>query len=133
LLIGDRGSLHRSLFQIDIWQNDWRKIKLSGPNDDCVCCVEKQFEFLDAESTEFSAVLCGRNAIQIAPAKPVDLDLDEFADKIKFVTSVNQNEYLVRFTINDNEVTVFRDGRAIIKGTDDVAAARSIYSRYIGT
>ncbi len=133
LLVGDTASLHRSLVQIDVWQNDWRKIKLAEPNADCICCGKNSYEFLDAETQEFSAVLCGRNAVQIAPPKPVDLDLDAFADKIKFVTSVNQNEYLVRFTVDENEVTVFRDGRAIIKGTDDVSKARTLYSRYVGT
>lgn len=133
ILVGDTASLHRSLVQIDVWQNDWRKIKLAAPNEDCICCSQNSYEFLDAETQEFSAVLCGRNAVQIAPAKPVDLDLDAFADKIKFLTSVNQNEYLVRFTVDENEVTVFRDGRAIIKGTDDVSAARSIYSRFVGS
>ena len=133
ILGGDTASLHKSLIQIDVWQNDWRKIKLAEPTKDCKCCQQNIYEFLDAETQEFSAVLCGRNAVQIAPAKPVDLDLDAFADKIKFVTSVNQNEYLVRFTVNENEVTVFGDGRAIIKGTDDVSKARSIYSRFVGS
>lgn len=133
LLVGDTASLHRSLIQIDVWQNDWRKIKLAEPNKDCKCCGQNIYEFLDAETQEFSAVLCGRNAVQIAPAKRVDLDLDAFADKIKFVTAVNQNEYLVRFTVDENEVTVFSDGRAIIKGTDDISTARSIYSRFVGS
>ncbi len=133
ILVGDTASLHGSLMQVDVWQNDWRKIKLAGPNADCKCCGQNAYEFLDAETKEFSAVLCGRDAVQIAPPKPVDLDLDAFADKMKFVTSVNQNEYLVRFMVEENEVTVFRDGRAIIKGTDDVSAARSIYSRFVGT
>ena len=133
LLVGDTASLHRSLVQIDVWQNDWRKIKLAGPNEDCKCCGQHSYEFLDAETQEFSAILCGRNAVQIAPPKPVDLDLDAFADKMKFVTSVNQNEYLVRFMADENEVTVFRDGRAIIKGTDDVSKARSLYAKYVGS
>lgn len=133
LLVGDGTALHRSLVQIDVWQNDWRKIKLGLPNKDCKCCGQGVYEFLDADRQEFSAVLCGRNAVQIAPPKPVHLNLAEFADRIKFITSVNQNEYLVRFTIGENEITVFTDGRAIIKGTDDISKARSLYSRYIGT
>jgi adenylyltransferase/sulfurtransferase len=133
ILVGDIASLHQSLIQIDAWQNDWRKIKLVEANLDCKCCGQGVYEFLDAATLEFSAVLCGRNAVQIAPAKRVELDLDRFADKIKFVTAVNQNEYLVRFTVDENEVTLFGDGRAIIKGTDDVSTARSIYSKFIGS
>src|SRR5687767_11111088 len=67
LLVGKRNELHGSLMQIDIWANDWRKIKLAAPHPDCPTCGKRNFEFLDAEAQEFAAVLCGRNAVQIAP------------------------------------------------------------------
>jgi molybdopterin-synthase adenylyltransferase len=133
LLVGDTASLHGSLVQIDIWANDWRKIKLAGPNEDCVCCVKKRFEFLDADAREFSAVLCGRNAVQIAPPHPTELDLSSLAANLSAVSEVKQNEYLVRFAANGHEITVFRDGRAIVKGTDDISEARTLYARYVGS
>jgi adenylyltransferase/sulfurtransferase len=133
LLVGDTNSLHRSLMQIDIWSNDWHRIKLSEPNPDCKCCGRHEYEFLDAESREFTAVLCGRNAVQIAPPRATELDLAAFAARLNGTMSVKQNEYLVRFEIDGHEVTVFRDARAIITGTDDLSAARSIYARFIGT
>ena len=133
LLIGDFSSLHRSLLQIDIWANDWHRIKLNEPNPDCICCGHHKYEFLDAETREFSAVLCGRNAVQIAPPRPTELDLATFANRLNSSMPVKQNEYLVRFDVDEQEVTVFRDARAIIKGTDDIAAARSIYARFVGT
>jgi len=132
ILVGDTGSLHRSLMQFDIWANDRQRIKLSDPNPDCKCCGQKIFEFLDAESQEFSAVLCGRNAVQIAPPSQTKIDLVSLAERINSVTEVKQNEYLLRFTSGENEITVFRDGRAIVKGTNDVSAARSLYAKYIG-
>ena len=133
LLVGDRGSLHRSLMQFDLWANDRQRIKLGEPNPDCKCCAQHIFEFLDAESQEFSAVLCGRNAVQIAPPKPAELDLSQLAKKLENIGHVKQNEYLVRFMSGENEITVFRDGRAIVKGTDDISAARSLYARFIGS
>jgi adenylyltransferase/sulfurtransferase len=133
ILVGDLDSLHGSLMQFDLWQNDWRKIRLAGPTPDCKCCGQRRFAFLDADAKEHSAVLCGRNAVQIAPLRAGTFDLENFADRIKFAVAVNQNEYLVRFNSGEYEVTVFRDGRAIIKGTDDVAAARSVYARFVGT
>lgn len=133
ILVGDFGSLHRALVQIDVWQNDWRKIRLSGPNPECKTCGKRNFEFLDAESREFSAVLCGRNAVQIAPPRPVQIDLAGFAKKISNIPDIKRNEYLVRFTVNGHEITLFGDGRAIVKGTDEVSVARSLYSRYVGT
>jgi len=132
ILVGKTSFLHGSIMQFDVWQNDWRKIKLGRPNPDCIACGQKRFEFLDAESQEFSAVLCGRNAVQIAPPKPSVIDLDALAEKIKHSAAVSQNEYLIRFSRGEYEITVFRDGRAIIRGTDDVTAAKSLYARFIG-
>jgi len=133
LLIGDTDSLHRSLMQFDVWANDWHRIRLSEPNPECKCCGRHDYEFLDAESQEFSAVLCGRNAVQIAPSRPTELDLKAFAARLSTSMPVKQNEYLVRFDVDGQEVTVFKDARAIVKGIDDVAAARSIYARFVGT
>lgn len=132
LLVGDTASLHRSLVQIDLWASDWRKIKLAGPNEDCICCGQKRFEFLDAEAQEFAAVLCGRDAVQIAPPHPTELDLPALAARLSALGEVKQNEYLLRFSIEEQEITVFRDGRAIIKGTEDPAHARSLYAKYVG-
>ena len=133
LLVGDVDSLHRSLVQFDVWQSDWRKIRLSKPNPDCPTCGRRVFEFLDADNQEFSAVLCGRNAVQIAPPRAITIDLESFAGKLGHLSNVKQNEYLVRFSSEENEITVFRDGRAIVKGTDDISVARSLYARYIGS
>jgi adenylyltransferase/sulfurtransferase len=132
LLVGDPDSLHRSLVQIDVWENDWRKIKLAKPNPDCPTCGRHEFEFLDAEGAEFAAVLCGRDAVQIAPPNGTSIDLSQFAEKLSHLGEVKLNEYLVRFTVEANEITVFRDGRAIVKGTDDVSVARSLYAKYVG-
>ncbi|MEQ1645267.1 MAG: ThiF family adenylyltransferase [Pyrinomonadaceae bacterium] len=132
LLVGDTDSLHGSLMQFDVWANDRQRIKLGPPNADCKCCGQKILEFLDAESGEFSAVLCGRDAVQIAPPQPVKLDLQKLAERLSSVADVKLNDYLVRFFLGENEITVFTDGRAIIKGTDDVAAARSLYAKFVG-
>ena len=133
ILTGNLDELHKSLIQIDVWRSDWRKIKLGAPNPDCETCGKRNFEFLEAESGEFSAVLCGRNAVQIAPPRTSKIDLQNLAEKLKNLADVKQNEYLLRFNIDDYELTVFRDGRAIIRGTDDVSTARSIYAKYIGS
>ena len=133
IMVGDRDALHHSLMQFDVWQNDWRKIKLTSSNPDCRTCGLGVFDFLDSESPEFSAVLCGRDAVQISPPNSTTFDLSAFRAKIASLSDVKQNDYLVRFSIDKNEMTVFRDGRAIIKGTDDVSVARSLYARYVGT
>lgn len=132
IIVGDFSSLHRSLLQIDVWTNDRQMIKLGKPAEDCTACGLKQFEFLAADAAEFAAVLCGRHAVQIAAPRETTLDLPSLAARLERLGEVKQNEYLVRFLSGDNVVTVFRDGRAIVQGTDDISHARSIYARYIG-
>lgn len=138
LIVGDTVSLHGSLVQIDIWANDRRMVKLAGPNEDCTCCVRRNLEFLNADAREFSAILCGRDAVQIAAPRPAELDLVTLAATLSAIpeikaSAIKHNEYLVRFTIGENEITVFRDARAIIKGTDNPTTARTLYAKYIGT
>lgn len=133
ILVGDLDSVHKSLLQFDVWANDRQRIKLGDPNPDCKACGKREFEFLDSESQEFAAVLCGRDAVQIAPLTRTSLDLKQLAEKLEKIANVKQNEYLVRFNFGENEITVFGDGRAIIKGIDDISAARSLYARFVGT
>ncbi|MGB7203424.1 MAG: ThiF family adenylyltransferase [Pyrinomonadaceae bacterium] len=133
ILVGDLNALHGSLMQFDVWANDRQRIKLGEPNADCKCCGKLVFEFLDAETQEFAAVLCGRNAVQIAPPSTTNLNLTRLAEKLRNIADVKRNEYLVRFSIDEKEVTVFRDGRAIVKGTDDPTVARVLYARFVGT
>jgi adenylyltransferase/sulfurtransferase len=132
ILTGNSDKLHRSLLQFDVWQNDWRKIKLREPLADCVCCRARKFEFLEAENREFFTTLCGRDAVQISAPKPTKIDLTVLAEKLKNLGEIKQNEYLVRFAVDNFEVTVFQDARAIIKGTDDLTVARSVYAKYVG-
>ncbi len=132
ILIGKTEALHRSIMQFDIWQNDWRKIKLDEPDPECKTCGQRLFEFLDGGSQEFSAVLCGREAVQISPPGSTTLDLPALAEKLQNIGEVKRNEYLVRFSAGDHEITVFRDARAIIRGTDDISLARSLYAKFIG-
>ena len=133
ILTGNFDKLHRSLLQFDVWQNDWRKIKLREPNEDCICCGQRTFEFLENENREFFTTLCGRDAVQISAPKPTKLDLVSLADKLKNLGEIKQNEYLVRFKVDNFEITVFADARAIIKGTGNFTTARSVYAKYIGT
>jgi molybdopterin/thiamine biosynthesis adenylyltransferase len=132
LLTGRREALSRSLVQLDLWSNERHAIKLGEPRSDCRVCARREFKYLDAESGEFAAVLCGRDAVQISPSSPAGLDLDRLAGRLSSFADVKVNEYLARFSLDGHEFTVFADGRAIIKGADDVSAARSLYARYVG-
>lgn len=133
LLTGNESALHESLMQFDVWRNDWRRIALSQPNEDCPSCALGHYDFLAAEESEHVAVLCGREAVQISPLKGNKLDLASLAERLRAVGTVQLNPYLLRLRVGEYELSVFQDARAIVRGTDDTAIARNLYAKYIGT
>ena len=132
LITGRTNELHGSLMQFDVWQNEWRKIALSAPHADCPTCGRGEFETLSPVSTETAAVLCGRDAVQISPSQPTSIDFRSLAARLRPAGDVKFNEYLLRFKTGPFELTVFQDARSIIRGTDEIATARSLYAKYIG-
>jgi molybdopterin/thiamine biosynthesis adenylyltransferase len=132
LLTGRQTDLHGSLMQFDVWQNEWRKINPGGPAPECPTCALARYETLKPESGEFAAVLCGRNAVQISPDQSARVDFESLAARLRQNGEVKFNEYLLRFRTGDFELTVFQDGRSIVRGTDNISEARSLYAKYIG-
>lgn len=133
LMTGSVESLHGGLMQFDVWRNEWRRISSGGRAPDCPACALGRFESLDAEAGDVAAVLCGRDAVQVSPRVAASLDLEALAVRLRAAGEVKSNEYLVRLRAGGYELTVFRDARAIVRGTDDPATARSVYARYVGT
>jgi adenylyltransferase/sulfurtransferase len=132
LLTGKVDDLHNSLMQFDVWRNEWRKISIGKPLPDCPTCGLGDYETLNAEARDFAAVMCGRHAVQISPSESVHIDLDALRRKLELSGDVKANDYLLRFRTGEYELTIFQDARSIIRGTDDIATARSLYSKYIG-
>ena len=132
LLTGQTASLHRSLMQFDVWRNEWRKINPGPRSENCITCSHRQFTTLEADSSEFAAVLCGRNAVQISPGHATSVDFELLAKRLKATGEVKFNEYLLRFRTGEFEVTVFQDARSIIRGTSEINTARSLYAKYVG-
>lgn len=133
LLTGRFERLHGSLMQFDVWNNEWRRLALRGPAPDCPTCALCRFETLDAEAGDFLSVLCGRQAVQVSPrgASP-RIDLPTLAERLRAAGEVESNPYLVRLRAGEYELTIFQDARAIVRGTDDIKVARSLYARFVG-
>jgi molybdopterin/thiamine biosynthesis adenylyltransferase len=131
ILLGREAELHGSLLAADIWKNEFRQVK---PKRDpqCRACVAREFTHLDG-SAPTQAALCGRGAVQIRPRLPQSLDLQELKQRLEQFGTVRGNDYLLRFAIDRYELTIFPDGRTIVKGTDDPALARGVYAKYIGS
>ncbi len=139
ILAGKRQAVNRDLFCINLWDNTtrWVKIaKLAGRKGHCPCCAKRSFEWLDGEHGTQTTSLCGRNAVQVTPKGGTKLDLNDLKKQLEASGSVTANRFLLKFHTTDAgngyEFTVFPDGRAIIKGTDDTDRARTLYAKYVG-
>lgn len=133
-LIVGRGELNDGMVHMDLWDGTCERFDLGGPRPDCPACGQRQFDFLNAEVGARSTVLCGRDAVQVSLSAGPALDLALLADRLRLahIGAVQVNPYLLRAHIDAYEFTVFPDGRAIIKGIDNEAAAATLYAKYIG-
>ncbi len=131
LAVGARDKLRRTLLSYDVWTNDYASVKTHKPRADCRCCQQHDFVHLAGEGRPHIS-MCGRNSVQIHERqRPID-----FADMTKRLAphgTVKHTEFLLKFWHDPYEMTLFPDGRAIIKGTTDTAIARSLYARYVGS
>jgi adenylyltransferase/sulfurtransferase len=132
LLTGHEGDLHQSIMQFDVWRNEWRRISVGQPVVDCPTCARREFATLAADNSDFAAVLCGRHAVQVSPSQPAHLNLTTLGERLSAAGEVKLNDYLLRFRTGEFEMTIFQDARSIIRGTDDVATARSLYAKFVG-
>jgi molybdopterin/thiamine biosynthesis adenylyltransferase len=132
LLTGQVEKLHGSLMQFDVWNNEWRRIRLESPAPECEACGLGRFETLEAEAVDLATALCGRDAVQVSPGRAGRVDLPRLAERLRAAGEVQLNPYLLRLRAGLYELTVFQDARAIIRGTDDVPTARSLYAKYVG-
>ena len=133
LLTGQEKELHKSLMQFDVWRNEWRRISIGAPVMDCPACSRHEFATLEPGNGDFTAVLCGRHAVQVSPSRPARIDLNLLGKRLAPSGEVRLNDYLLRFQTGEFEMTIFQDARSIIRGTDDVPTARSLYARFVGT
>jgi molybdopterin-synthase adenylyltransferase len=130
LLSGHPEKIRARIATIDVWEGTLRQIDGPERDPDCPCCARREFSFLEERDLP-PVSLCGRNAVQIRGRERL-LDLNELRQRLEPLGKVRANEFAVRFAANGYEMTVFPDGRAIVKGTADFGVARSIYAQYIG-
>jgi len=131
LLVGARDQLRRTLLSWDLWTNQRSEIVADHPRPDCRACSRRDFPHLAGEGRPH-ITLCGRNSVQIHERqRPVDLQ--EMQKRLAPHGVVRANDFVLRFSHEALEMTLFPDGRAIIKGTTDPAVARSLYARYVGS
>jgi len=140
ILAGRHERVCRSLLAVDLWDNDFQLLDTSSAYDhaDCPCCRHRRFDYLEGRAGSRTAVLCGRDAVQLRLRQDgARVDLASVAIRLREHGTIRVSEHLLRACIADSgrdyEITLFPDGRAIVKGTDQPEVARSLYARYVGS
>jgi hypothetical protein len=130
-LVGSTDVMRRTLLSWDVWTNERAEIQAKKPRAGCRACGERDFVHLEGEGRPH-ITLCGRNSVQIHERhRPVDFG--EMSERLKPHGTVRHNDFVLKFWREPYEMTLFCDGRAIIKGTTDTGVARSLYARFVGS
>jgi adenylyltransferase/sulfurtransferase len=133
ILSGRRDAVSHQMAIVDLWKNRIRSIDVGKLREaaDCPTCKHGEFLWLSGRVGHRTAVLCGRNAVQLS-YPGVTISLDALAKKLEGVGPITRNPFLLRLKVEGYDLAIFTDGRTIISGTDDIIAARAIYAKYIG-
>jgi len=140
ILTGNYDRVARTLLNIDLWSNSIVQLKVEKARDsgDCPACKHGRFDYLDGITGSTSATLCGRNAVQLRHRQgDGTVDLEALARRLSGHGPVRSNAFVLQAELVDGgdnyELSLFPDGRAIVKGTDDPSTARKLYARYVGS
>jgi adenylyltransferase/sulfurtransferase len=133
ILSGHREATSRHLTVVELWDSCIRQVNVASLRDqvDCPTCKHREFPWLAGREGSHSAVLCGRNAVQLAHVGAA-VPLEQLARQLEGVGQVTRNPFLLRLKVEAYELTIFPDGRTIVSGTSDIATARTLYAKYIG-
>ncbi len=132
ILSGREDALTGDVFSLDVWRGRVHRFRPSRPRVECPACGRRELSYLVGDGASQAVTLCGRNAVQVRPSKTRALDLEEVAKRLRKLGSVRVNPFLLRVKLEECELVLFKDGRAIVHGTVDPAEARSLYARFVG-
>ncbi|EPC8421688.1 thiazole biosynthesis adenylyltransferase ThiF [Bacillus wiedmannii] len=135
LLVEDYESLRDGLVSFDVWKNEYSCMNVQKlRKHNCPSCGENEiYPYLNKENTSKTAVLCGRNTVQIRPPHKEEMDFERYKELLKDrVNDLNVNPYLLSFSVEEKRLVAFKDGRVLVHGTKDISEAKTIYHRYFG-
>jgi adenylyltransferase/sulfurtransferase len=125
------------LIRFDFWTTRTHVLSLADARrDDCACCGQGRFDYLEVRASDAGVALCGRDAFQVRPGRGGELSLATLAERLAGVGTVQRTAYFVRCTLRDPagvRLTVFPDGRSLIHGVTDLGRAKSIHARFVGS
>ena len=131
IMTGNADSLNPKMLTVDVWTGERSALDASSPRDDCPTCGKNSYAYLAGQGAQKHAALCGRNSVQIGAEG--EFDYAAARERIRNATVLStENDFLLRADHEGLTLTLYRDGRALVHGTDDVGRAKSLYARLTG-
>ena len=131
-LLEGRSDGQDRLHVFDLWTWQIRQVPLSRAPD-CPTCGKHRFEFLEGRFHTRAEPLCGRDSVQVFPAKPLSLDMDALAHRLQATMPVKRLGALAQVEVEGHDVVIFEDGRMLVRGTRDTKLARALHARLVGS
>ncbi|WP_445488954.1 MoeB/ThiF family adenylyltransferase [Niallia sp. 03133] len=135
LLVDDKEALRGTFLSFDLWNNHYQSIKVNRiKKSSCTSCgTEPTYPFLDKTNQTKTAILCGRETVQIRPSKEKKISLSILAESLQSSGyAVKANPFLLSVQMEKARIVLFQDGRALVHDTKDPVYAKSIYDKLLG-
>ncbi len=132
LLTGQADAVSKGLVRFDVWKGIVQESLLVASRLDCTVCRDRSFPLLEGRTGVTAVKLCGRNAVEVCREDNIVIDFEAMRRKLEPSARVEANPYLMKVALGGVEMMIFRDGRAIVKGTSDPAQAKTLYAKYVG-
>jgi adenylyltransferase/sulfurtransferase len=123
--------IRKSVIFIDVWNNSFNSMDLPV-NSNCPACAKKEYQYLSSRKGTYTTVLCGQKAVQIVPGQARKMDFADIVERLAHLGEIEYNSFLLRLKIGEVEITLFADGRAIIKNIENENKAKALYTEYFG-
>jgi len=120
-----------TLISVDVWNHEYKQWEIEK-NEHCRCCNHRDFEYLDSGKTDMVTTLCGSNSVQITPVAGSGFSFKDLSERLKRFDGTEVNDIFIKFRSDGYQLTIFANGRTIIKGTTDLNLAKSLFAKYIG-
>ncbi len=120
---------------VSVWERGFRQSRVFQsvrPRESCPVCAGRRFPALEGEGASDVVKLCGRRSVQVAPAARSRPDFDALARRLERVGRVHRTPQLLSADVEDVSLTIFADGRCVVRGTGDPVRARTLFERYVG-
>lgn len=129
LLLGEPPS--GDLLVVDGWRPEIQRIRVAR-RQDCPACVKGEREYLAAKRPQILASLCGSDAVSVDPLRRQPVDLDALGERLRKLGTVRRSGSVLVADVEGHHLTIFADGRALLRGVSGEAQARAAYAKYVG-